>query len=101
MSYKDLLVGLDSDASARERIEIAAALAERFAAHLVGLYPLPMPEAPRHFGGGCDPSSSPGLSRHVPRLPARPSQRSPPGRAVSATIRLMGRGMGQFPGSFR
>jgi len=50
MSYKDLLVVLDSDASARERIEIAAALAERFAAHLVGLYPLPMPEAPRHFG---------------------------------------------------
>jgi nucleotide-binding universal stress UspA family protein len=50
MSYKDLLVGLDSDASARERIEIAAALAERFAAHLVGLYPLPMPGAPRHFG---------------------------------------------------
>jgi nucleotide-binding universal stress UspA family protein len=50
MSYKDLLVGLDSGASARERIEIAAALAERFAAHLVGLYPLPMPEAPRHFG---------------------------------------------------
>jgi nucleotide-binding universal stress UspA family protein len=50
MSYKDLLVGLDSGASARERIEIAAALAERFAAHLVGLYQLPMPEAPRHFG---------------------------------------------------
>ena len=50
MSYKDLLVGLDSDTSARERIEIAAALAERFAAHLVGLYPLPMPEAPQHFG---------------------------------------------------
>ena len=50
MSYKDLLVVLDSDASARERIEIAAALAERFSAHLVGLYPLPMPEAPRHFG---------------------------------------------------
>lgn len=50
MSYKNLLVVLDSDASARERIEIAAALAERFSAHLVGLYPLPMPEAPRHFG---------------------------------------------------
>jgi nucleotide-binding universal stress UspA family protein len=50
VSYKDLLVVLDSDASARERIEIAAALAERFAAHLVGFYPLPMPEAPRHFG---------------------------------------------------
>lgn len=50
MSYKDLLVVLDSDASARARIEIAVALAERFSAHLVGLYPLPMPEAPRHFG---------------------------------------------------
>src|SRR5215831_3798136 len=50
MSYKDLLIVLDTDASVRERIEIAAALAERFAAHLVGLYSLPMPEAPRHFG---------------------------------------------------
>ena len=50
MSYKDLLVVLDSDAPARWRIEIAAALAERFAAHLVALYPLPVPEAPRHFG---------------------------------------------------
>ena len=50
MSYRDLLVVLDTDASARVRIEIAAALAERFAAHLVGLYPLPTPEAPRHFG---------------------------------------------------
>src|ERR1700757_598888 len=50
MSYRDLLVVLDTDASARVRIEIAAALAERFAAYLVGLYPLPMPEAPRHFG---------------------------------------------------
>jgi nucleotide-binding universal stress UspA family protein len=50
MSYKDLLVVLDSNASARERIEIAVALAERFSAHLIGLYPLPMPEAPRHFG---------------------------------------------------
>src|SRR6516162_7297674 len=50
MSYKDLLVVLDTDTSARVRIEIAAALAERFAAHLVALYPLPMPEAPRHFG---------------------------------------------------
>jgi len=50
MNYKDLLVVLDADASARPRIEIAAALAERFAAHLVGLYALPIPEAPRHFG---------------------------------------------------
>src|SRR6201984_2745891 len=50
MSYRDLLVVLDGDASAPARLEIAAALAERFAAHLVGLYPLPMPETPRHFG---------------------------------------------------
>jgi nucleotide-binding universal stress UspA family protein len=50
MSYKDLLVVLDSDAASRGRIELAAALAERFSAHLVGLYPLPVPEAPRHLG---------------------------------------------------
>jgi nucleotide-binding universal stress UspA family protein len=50
MSYKDLLVVLDSEAPARRRIDLAAALAERFGAHLVGLYPLPIPEAPRHFG---------------------------------------------------
>jgi nucleotide-binding universal stress UspA family protein len=50
MSYKDLLVVLDSGAPARGRIELAAALAERFEAHLVGLYPLPTPERPREFG---------------------------------------------------
>jgi len=50
MSYKDLLVVLDSEASARGRIDVATALAERFAAHIVGLYPLPIPAAPRHFG---------------------------------------------------
>lgn len=50
MSYKDLLVVLDSEATARKRVAFAAALAERFSAHLIGLYPLPTPEAPRHFG---------------------------------------------------
>jgi nucleotide-binding universal stress UspA family protein len=50
MSYKDLLVVLDSEPTARERIELAAALAERFSAHLVGLYPLPTPQVPRHLG---------------------------------------------------
>ena len=50
MSYKDLLVVLDSEAAARERIALAVALAERFSAHLIGLYPLPTPEAPRHLG---------------------------------------------------
>jgi nucleotide-binding universal stress UspA family protein len=50
MSYKDLLVVVDSEPASRGRIDLAAALAERFAAHLVGLYPLPIPEAPSHFG---------------------------------------------------
>ena len=50
MSYKDLLVVLDSDAASRRRIDLAAGLAERFAAHLVGLYPLPVPEMPHHLG---------------------------------------------------
>lgn len=38
------------DAAARERIAFAVALAERFSAHLIGLYPLPTPEAPWHLG---------------------------------------------------
>ena len=50
MSYKDLLVVLGSDAASRGRMALAAALAERFAAHLVGLYPFPVPEIPRTFG---------------------------------------------------
>jgi nucleotide-binding universal stress UspA family protein len=49
MSYKDLLVVLGPDTASRGRIALAAALAERFAAHLVGLYPLPVAEVPRHF----------------------------------------------------
>src|SRR5215470_19192422 len=50
MSYKDLLVVLDPGLQARGRIELAAALAERFEAHLVGLYPLPVPQPPRELG---------------------------------------------------
>ena len=41
---------LDSEATANERIAFASALAERFSAHLIGLYLLPTPEAPRHLG---------------------------------------------------
>jgi nucleotide-binding universal stress UspA family protein len=37
MAYKDLLVVLDSGARSRQRLQLAARLAERFAAHLVGL----------------------------------------------------------------
>ena len=50
MSYKDLLVVLDASAPARGRIDLATALAERFAAHLVGLYPMQIPERPRELG---------------------------------------------------
>ena len=50
MSYKDLLVVLDSEPAARGRLDLAVALAERFAAHLVGLYPLPTPQRPRELG---------------------------------------------------
>lgn len=50
MSYKDLLVVLDSEPPVHVRIGLAAALAERFAAHLVGLYPLPVARRPRELG---------------------------------------------------
>ena len=47
MSYKDLLVALNSAADTHGRIELAADLAERFGAHLVGLYAVPGREMPR------------------------------------------------------
>jgi nucleotide-binding universal stress UspA family protein len=47
MGYKDLLVVLDPTRAGRRRIELAAALAGRFDAHLAGLYPLPMAEVSR------------------------------------------------------
>ena len=50
MSDKDLLVVLGSDTASRGRMALATALAERFAAHLVGLYPLPIPDVPRTLG---------------------------------------------------
>jgi len=49
MAYKDLLVVLDEDPRSRERIVIAAALAERFGAHLVGLYVKVGREPPGRF----------------------------------------------------
>jgi nucleotide-binding universal stress UspA family protein len=50
MAYKDLLVLLDAEPPARARVELAAALAERFAAHLVGLYVTATPGLPSRFG---------------------------------------------------
>ncbi|MGH7047645.1 MAG: universal stress protein [Stellaceae bacterium] len=47
MSWKDLLVVLDPAADTPTRLALAATLAERFAAHLVGLYPMPPSEPAR------------------------------------------------------
>lgn len=38
-NYKEILVVVDGAEPARGRVELAAALAERFEAHLAGLYP--------------------------------------------------------------
>jgi hypothetical protein len=66
MSYKDLLVVLDAEPTARECTDLAAALAERFSAHLAGLYPLPTPQMPRHFAReeGVDHRVKPGDDDH-------------------------------------
>lgn len=50
MGFKDILVALDSAPAARGRIELAAALAERFGAHLIGLHAALGAEAPRRRG---------------------------------------------------
>jgi len=50
MGFKDILVALDSAPAARGRIELAAALAERFGAHLIGLHTALGAEAPRRRG---------------------------------------------------
>lgn len=46
MAFKDILVALDSGSPARARIELAAALAARFDAHLIGLQTSVAPAAP-------------------------------------------------------
>jgi nucleotide-binding universal stress UspA family protein len=50
MGFKDILVALDSAPAVRGRIELAAALAERFGAHLIGLHAALPVEAPRRRG---------------------------------------------------
>jgi nucleotide-binding universal stress UspA family protein len=50
MAYKDLVVLLDAEPATRDRIELAAAMASRFGAHLVGLYAEIVPELPRRHG---------------------------------------------------
>jgi nucleotide-binding universal stress UspA family protein len=48
MSYKDLLVTVDATRASQARIELAAWLAERFGAHLAGLYSFPYAEGPAY-----------------------------------------------------
>jgi nucleotide-binding universal stress UspA family protein len=50
MAFRDILVALDTARAARGRIEFAAALAERFDAHLIGLHPTLAAGAPRRRG---------------------------------------------------
>ncbi len=64
MIYKDILVVLDPDPRFRERLGIAAGLAERFAAHLTGLYVVPGTESLLHFGY-YDPSLVDPLNREL------------------------------------
>jgi hypothetical protein len=52
MTYKDLLVILDPMPHARDRLLLAARLAERFNAHLIGLYAALLPETGRQSGQG-------------------------------------------------
>jgi nucleotide-binding universal stress UspA family protein len=50
MGFKDILVALDTARPARGRVELAAALAERFDAHLIGLYTTLPEEGPGRRG---------------------------------------------------
>ncbi len=50
MGFKGILVALDTAPPARGRVELAAALAERFDAHLIGLYTTLPVEAPPRRG---------------------------------------------------
>lgn len=50
MGFKDILVALDNARPTRGRVELAAALAERFAAHLIGLHSTLPADAPHARG---------------------------------------------------
>jgi nucleotide-binding universal stress UspA family protein len=50
MTYKDLLVVVDSMPHARDRLLLAVRLAERFGAHLIGLYATLLPDEDRLSG---------------------------------------------------
>ena len=47
MGYKEILVTVDAAPAGRARLDLAASLAERFAAHLIGLHTSVIPLPPR------------------------------------------------------
>jgi nucleotide-binding universal stress UspA family protein len=49
MSYKDILVHIDSTAASRTRLQLALVLARRFDARLSGLHVIPEPNVPPYF----------------------------------------------------
>lgn len=49
MSYKDILVHVDSTPASAVRLRIGMALARRFAARLSGLHVIPEPDVPPYF----------------------------------------------------
>src|SRR6185437_16863519 len=53
MAYKDLLVVVDSEPQARDRMVLAADIAQRFEAHLVGLYVTEGLETQRRYNRPC------------------------------------------------
>ena len=50
MGYKEILVTVDTGPAGSARLDLAAALAERFEAHLIGLHTALTPLAPRAGG---------------------------------------------------
>jgi nucleotide-binding universal stress UspA family protein len=49
MSFKDILVHVDSTAASRVRLNLAVSLARRFGARLSGLHVIPEPDVPPYF----------------------------------------------------
>jgi nucleotide-binding universal stress UspA family protein len=49
MSFKDILVHVDSTAASRTRLQLALTLARRFDARLLGLHVIPEPSVPPYF----------------------------------------------------
>jgi hypothetical protein len=98
MGFKDLLVVVGSAADTRGRNELAVSLAEQFAAHLVGLYPIPSPELPRSAGYSglavLEPIYRDGASSRSSKLRpnARCSSMQPncTGSAANGALRLRG-----------